>query len=181
MLQFPDCHAEQVTLHDLIHSWMQDTNMLSALTSPSPVLCFQLDCFAQIDEEVQKIWTSLQLCGHCHVPLFTDDRDATTMLAYVVAAAVLHRGDEELGHYQSMLRVGPLTDDTFLTKCASMDNTKWLLTDDGMQTRLIHGWPRSAAKNTAVLWLCRADVTPLPEAPLPWQDAHDQMLRMLCE
>lgn len=180
VLQFPDHLAEQLTLQALLDSWMQDSNMCSALTHPSPVLCFQLDRFRKEDGELQKIWTSLQRCSHCHIPFFTDSRDAVTKIAYVVVAVILHRGDEELGHYQSMLRVGPMQAAEVMFSRRSMDHTTWLLTDDGVPTKVSQGWPTRAGKTVAVLWMCRSDAVSLPDAPLPREEAHDRLLSMLC-
>lgn len=83
----------------------------------------------------------------------------------------LHRGDAELGHYQALLRTG---EHSYPEDFPAALRAPWLLTDDGMMTRVTMGWPQWAASRINVLWLTGQAKLSLPEAPLPQMLSNDR-------
>ena len=154
-LQFTDAHDftdvhTHIPLSFLIDSWHQADGMYTSLLQPSPVVCFHVDRFLKVDDNLTKCAMPLQLTGECWVPVFLSDDIKSEKVAYVPVAAMAHFGNSESGHYRALMRIQP---------CVHAQNAaEWLLTDDNPCPQTHWHVPLWFSQNITFIWLIRADV-----------------------
>lgn len=183
LLQIPTCPPQELTIDQLIHHWATDGGMQTALQHPADVICFQVDRFAQTENtKVIKLETLVQYDGPILVPVIQGHMPHVTHLKYDVIAATLHRGCPERGHYQALLRVTETRQNSAgHDELPEAARPHWLLTDDGVPTKLLLDWPTRIAQQVSLLWLVKQQLISVPDAPPPIQveNSRDRLLNLL--
>ena len=102
LLHFPDsaAHTTDVEVQSLLNAWAVTAVTCSALQVPPPVLLIQLARFRTHCGKVFKRHDAVTWGEQLRVPLFLDDRLATTTVSYRLQALITHIGHTpKTGHY----------------------------------------------------------------------------------
>ena len=149
-------HAGWITLPSLIHSWHEYMGMHTALTGKPHIVCVHLDrTNIAGDGTTFKSDTSVDIHGLCQLPFFRDESMQIDWSDFQVVAAVTHLGQDQAGHYQSVLRVDAAS--------KPLPPAQFLLTDDNHPTIWCEQVPQWFASNITCVWLCDCQ-------RLPWFD-----------
>ncbi|CAE7279792.1 pol [Symbiodinium sp. CCMP2456] len=88
-------------LQDLIHTWNQQDDSVTALTVQAPMICFQLGRYHM----QAKNFNVVDLPTHVQVPVFQED-SSVQWCQYDIEGAIIHLGrTPTAGHYRALLKV----------------------------------------------------------------------------
>ena len=148
-------HADWITLPSLIHSWHEYMGMHTALVGQPHFVCIHLDRTNLAGNGTTfKSDTSVDILGSCQLPFFNDDKLQIERQDFQTVAAVAHLGQDQAGHYRSILRTahGP----------RSSQPARFLITDDNRPTVWSDTVPSWFASNITCIWLCACLYLPQP-------------------
>eukprot|EP00438_Fugacium_kawagutii_P025703 Skav229294 [mRNA] locus=scaffold544:120404:122368:+ [translate_table: standard] len=151
-LQFPENtpqHAS-IPLESLITAWNQDWGLRSALLSVSKAVVLHIDRFMQDSQnQVYKTNAAISEFENCLIPYFLTHNVVLEYCYYDLVSIMVHTGDDQHGHYRTLVRLQPMPH----LEHAS----QWALLDDNKPMQLLPSLPEWVGHHAVMLGFVRSD------------------------
>ena len=162
-----------VTLNGLLRSWHGLHGMCAGLTAPEDILVLHVDRFVQAHDRVTKLHTAVRFCWNVQVPIF--HMGQIRWETYQVIAAFSHMGHARGGHYQTLLKTFPHTEDL-------ANPSMWLFCDDNRTPIPCLQFPPNFEEGVTGFWLVRSAQVELHQiCPPPPTAGSEAILALLAE
>ena len=162
----------ETTLTALLRNWHGLHGMCAGLTSPSDILVVQVDRFVSNNGTVDKLHTAVHFSWQAQVPVFR--RGLIQWETFQVVAASSHSGHAHGGHYQTLLKTFPRTDNL-------EQPSMWLFCDDNRVPHPCLVFPDGFEEGVTSIWLVRNDQVELHQLCTPTPTAAPEDLIALLE
>ena len=167
-LQFTNVLSRKSTCHlsEMFSAWCQEHAMTTALLTSPPCLIVQLDRHLQLETgDLTLCKSQVLLDAEVVVPIFRDADASTDTTGYIPVAAAAHMGQDNSGHWRTILKGQP-------TITQHGRPATWLMTNDDTFPEPVWMVPDWFLSGITVIWMIRTDCLMLRwiADPASWPD-----------